>query len=106
MMSMDAKMNHRLRDAWVAQRLKDRHAEEQSTVERLIAENNALRAEREANLDSINVGNSIITRLSAEKDGLRAEAELWRKWVPYLDRLQRKPFKLAQDIAAYLKGRT
>ncbi|MCO8325957.1 hypothetical protein ABEG10_23165 [Burkholderia cenocepacia] len=31
----------------------------------------------------------------------KRDAELWRKWCPYLNRINRKPFELARDCDAY-----
>jgi len=32
---------------------------------------------------------------------LEREAELWRTWMPYFDRIEKVPFNLAKDISAY-----
>jgi hypothetical protein len=44
--------------------------------------------------------NTAIDRLAAVAEAAQKDAELWRKWVPYLNGMQRKPFNLAKDAAA------
>lgn len=57
-------------------------------LRRLVNENEALRRERDANLDTINVDNAIITRLLAQRDALLealqnldANPELTSAWL-------------------------